>query len=360
MLTQPHVFSEKLRPERSGRLAAACDIASRSIGIVFYDLELRRRYARSVLVGETVTPLTAERQLGRLLLTAQRELSIPASAIETVGAAASVAASAALEGLSAAELYLNPQTEIHIIPYISAGIGGRFTASLLTLPRSGFVAADVGGDICLAACSEDGGIVCAAFPLTGAFDGAALEGGMTGERGAIDAVRRESDGTLCYGVAGDCDGIGISPCGAVCAAEIMLTQGIIDADGILTDRDIFTIGEDIFISQADVRFIQADKARCRAALELFCERAGARGGLYVSGEPFACADGPRAMLRLGALPDSFGGAGFCRSSAEQGIISFLESERSRTLAQEIVSKAQDITQSLIADFDELYINNLLF
>lgn len=356
MISQIHITNEKYRSERSAEIAAACDITSNSISIVYYDLAMKRRYARTALAGTAVTALNAAKELARLLITSMREYNIGASVIKCVGVAAPVHIESVLDGeLSADELYLPPETELYFVPYVSAGISGRFTASLLTLPDGECVMADIGQSLCIARRSADG-IVCAAFALTGAFDGSGIESGMPAENGAIDAVRREKNGSIVYEVVGDCDSIGVSPCGAAMAVNVMRGTGSVDCDGIMTDRDLFYIGEDFFVSQSDVRVIQSDKARCRAAFELFpnAERT------FLSGEPFATETGLRAMLKLGALPERCENAGFCRNSAEQGIIMYLESEDSRKKTAEIVRNARDITEEIIPEFDKYYLNYLTF
>lgn len=356
MISQIHISNEKYRTERSSEIAAACDITANSISIVYYDLALKRRYARTALFGEAITAQNAAKELLRLLVTSLREYNIGASVIRSVGIAAPVHIESVLETeLSADALYLPPETEVLFVPYISAGISGRFTATLLSLSEGDHLAANIGGELCIAR-QSGGELVCASFPLNGAFDGSGLESGMPAENGAIDAVRREKDGSIVYEVVGDVDSIGVSPCGAAMAVNMMRETGTIDSDGIMTDRDLLYIGEDFFISQSDVRVIQSDKARCRAAFELFepSERT------FLSGEPFTAEAGLRAMLVLGAVPESYKSAGFCRNSTEQGIIMFLESKEARNKACEIAKNARDITSELLSGFDEKYFDHLSF
>ena len=180
---------------------------------------------------------------------------------------------------------------------------------------------------------------------------------MPAENGALDLVRRDNDRTIAYEVVGDCESIGISPCGAVTAAAEMQRCGILDSNGIMTDRDYFYIGEDHFVSQNDIRAIQADKAYAAAALELLPHT---DGQMFFSGEPFSTADGFRALLELGAVPERFKSAAFCRNSTEQGIIAFLEDERAQNRAFELVSAAKDISQDDLLKFDKNYFKNLDF
>lgn len=358
MLSEKHILHEKYRAERSAELAAACDITRNSIAVIFYDLALERRFARSVAVGTEITPQNAAKELEKLFMTALREYSIKPSAVKRVGVAAPVSVESALErAVTPDSLGLENGCVILYVPFISAGISGRFTASLLTLPEDGdFAAADFGRSFCIAH-KTGTELHCAAFELMGAFDGTALMSGMPAERGAIDAVRQEEDGTRAYEVAGDCESIGVSPCGALMSAAAMQRAGIIDSDGIMTDRDYYYIGEDFFVSQNDVRAIQTDKARTAAAFELL---PSFDGKMFFSGEPFSVPDGFRALLELGAVPERFKEAAFCRNSAEQGIIAFLEDEKVRARAFEISRCAKDFSRDNLLKFDKEYLNNLNF
>lgn len=355
MLAKPTALHKRMRTERSAEIAAACDITRNSVTIEYFDLAMNRIFARSVAFGIEVTAKTALELLPKLIVTGLREHNIPASAVKSVGIAAETHTAEYLsEAISPSELYLSPDIMIYYPPFISVGVSGRFTASLMTIPEENFTAADFGNTLCIA---EKNGetLRCAAFPLAGAFDGSGLESGMPAESGAIETVRRDGK-TLVYEVINDADCIGICPCGASMAASVMLNEGIIDADGIMYDRDLFFIGEDFFISQSDVRSIQSDKARTAAALSLF----GAENGIYLSGEPFSSADGLKALISLGALPQSFSRAAFARNSVLRGIENCLKSSEARENAELIAKNTVDITEKLIADYDERYINNINF
>ena len=358
MHSDKHIVCERYRTERSAELSIACDITTHSITVIYYDLVLERRYARSVAFGYEITPQSANDELEKMIVTSMRECSVKSSAIKKIGIAAPVHIESALERTFRPEsATLSDKCEVLYVPFISAGISGRFTASLLTLPvEQNWVAVDFGKTLCLAHKSSKG-LNCAAFPLLGAFDGSALENGMPAGNGAIDVVRWENDRTIAYEVVGDCDSIGISPCGAATATEIMQKNGILDSDGIMIDRDLFYIGEDFFISQNDIRAIQTDKARTAAAFELLPD---IEGQTFFSGEPFSTAEGFRALLGIGAVPERFKSAAFCRNSTEQGIISFLENEKTRELAYELSKNAKDFSRDNLLKYDKEYLNYLNF
>lgn len=358
MVLEKHIVHEKYRAERSMEIAAACDITANCISAVMYDLAIERRYARSAVFGTEITAKNAAEELSKLVATAIREHSVAPAAVRRVGIAAPVHIESELERtLKQGDMGLEEGCEILFVPYISAGISGRFTASLLTLPAEGdWTAASFGKELCIAR-MKDGLLECASYPMRGAFDGTALESGMPAENGAIDLVRRDGDKTIAYEVVGDGESIGISPCGAVSAVALMRSGGMLDSDGIMTDRDYLYIGEDIFISQNDIRTIQADKACTAAALELLPHT---DGQMFFSGEPFTTASGFRSMLDIGAIPERFANAAFCRNSVEQGIIAFLEDERMRSKAFELVSSAKDISQDELLKFDDNYLKHLIF
>lgn len=357
MISEKHILHEKYRAERSAELALACDITANSISLVCYDLALERRYSRSVMFGTEITAQNAAKDLTKLVVTSLREFSIKPAAVKKMGIAAPVHIETAPEALDISAVGLSDECELMFIPYISAGISGRFTAFLLTLPTDAdWAAADFGGSLCMAH-KTNGELHCAAFPLLGSFDGTALESGMPAENGAIDMVRQEPDGTRAYEVVGDRDSIGVSPCGALMAAAEMKRAGIIDEDGIMLDRDLYYIGEDFYISQSDVRAIQADKAFSAAAFELLPRT---DVPMFFSGEPFSSAGGFRALLELVAIPERFSGAFFCRGAVEQGIIAFLEDESVRERAFEFARSARDYSHEDLLKYDKVYLNNLNF
>lgn len=355
MISQKRVISEKYTEEH-GEIGIAVDISESCVSAAFYDLERSEICARSVLVGERIAPNNAEEILQRLIVTAMREHGISAAMVNSVGIAAGVHVSGILErNFSSADLFFRPQTEVFILPFISAAISGRVTAALLTLFDEDCVFADFGRTLSVAV-KSGGSVSCAAFPLSGAFDGSGLESGMPSANGAIIAVSEQDDGMLMYQVAGDAESIGISPCAALMTALHMRDMGILDSDGIMTDRDLFYIGEDFYISQADIRAIQTDKAKSAAALSLLPEV----GNAYFSGEPFANSGGIAAMCALGAIPERFGNTKFCRSSVENGIIKCLESESERAKAVQIAQNSRECTEEFLHQFDELYLKFLSF
>lgn len=355
MINNINFSTEKLRNERSDSLGIAIDISHCIMTAVYYDFQLKRRFARASVFGVELNYGNASENLSRLVISSMRELRIVSSDVKSVGIAASFQIAMELEAeLSPSDLFLCPDIEIYYVPFVSVDIGGRFTACALAVPESGdFLIADLGRTLCVAE-RKQGRLRCASFELAGAFDGSGYESGMSPEKGAIDYVRSEGDGTLVYEVIGDCDSIGVSPCGVAASVSVMMDNGALDGDGIMVDRDLFAIGEDFSVSQDDVRVFQADKARVAAALDLFD---GAKKA-YLSGEVFTSANGLRLLTEIGAIPRGLSAA-FCRNCAEQGVIMCLESEEARKKADEIAKNSIIVTGDVLEDFDNNYFRHLI-
>ncbi|MCI5668499.1 MAG: ASKHA domain-containing protein [Oscillospiraceae bacterium] len=362
MVNERTIF-EKYRSERSNELALACCITRHTVSAVLYDIALKRRYARCVQFGVTVSADNAITCIGNAALRLMRESGTAGNVVRKLGFAAPADVTMIIEEmLSPTDLFLSPETEFVILPIISASLGGDFTAVIAAALQHGgnVLEVDMTGGFRAASC-VDGQLKTACLPMKGGLDYSGIESGMPLEFGAIDQLSREPDGTLCYSVIGDGDGLGVSASAAAQAVRIMLDIGALDSDGIMTDRDLFYIGEDHFISQNDVRAVQSDKAACRAALERLGELTGTHDRVIISGEAFGNEQGAAAMAQLGAVPRGLGEKyGWSRSPAEQGLINCLTDPELLGKLTELCGSAEDISPLMNDGFDELYIKNLVF
>ncbi|MGN1340956.1 MAG: ASKHA domain-containing protein [Oscillospiraceae bacterium] len=362
MVNERTIF-EKYRSERSNDLALAVYITRHSASAVLYDIRLERRFARCVQFGVNISTDNALACIGGIVLRVMRESGTPGNAVKKLGFAAPADVTMIIEEtLTPTDLFLPPDVEMAVLPMLSAAMGGDFTAVLAAAMQQegSVIAADVTGGF-RAAAYVDGRLKTVNYPMKGGLDGCGLESGMPLESGAIDELSREPDGTLCYSVIGDGDSMGISAPAAAGAVKLMLDGGIIDSDGIMTDRDLFYIGEDFYISQQDVRAVQSDVAVCRAALQLFGREAGRTDRFIMSGEAFGSQRGAALMAQLGAVPEGLAARyGWNRLPGEQGVISWLTDPALSDRIDLICSAAEDISAELSGEFNELYIKNLGF
>ncbi len=354
MIKDAKISIKKFQKERSDSLAAAIDVSDSIITAVYYDFRLKRVFGMATFAGAEINTANVMEHLTHLVISSMGGLKITASDVTAVGIAASFKVSCALgEMLSAGDLFLRPETEICYMPFISMEIGGRYTAALLPDTSGDCLIADIGKTLFIAE-KKDGLIRCASFELAGAFDGSGYESGMPPVDGAIDYVRVENDDTLVYEVIGDCDSVGISPCGVAASISVMLDKGAIDGDGIMTDRDLFAIGEDLFVSQNDVRVFQTDKARVAAAMDLFPDA----DKLYASGGLFTTRNAMRLAGELGIIPNRLT-TSFCLDLAINGIIRCLRDENVREQAEKIARSSLDITSEVTEKFSEKYFEHLI-
>ena len=364
-MVKDRTIFEKYRSERSAELVIALWVTRHSASAVLYDTALERRFARAARFGATFTYENAAEGLCGLVVRLMRESGTPGNAVKCMGIAAPADITmAAEELLEPADMFLPPDIEIVYLPMAEGGLGGDFTAVVAAAVGQGnVIAADVNGSLRLAAVFGDS-LVTANVPLKGGLDSTGLESGMPLESGAIELIDREPDDTVCYSVAGDGDSLGISAGAAMNAVRIMRQNGALDSDGIMTDRDLFYIGEDFYISQPDVRALQSDKAAVRAGLELFGKYTSGLAGferVVISGECFGSERAAEVMAEMGAVPRGLADKyGWCRLPGEQGVINCLLDRKLLEKITALCERSEDISNRLYEDFDVFYIKNLEF
>ncbi len=349
---------EKYRSERSREVALVCSITEISISAVYYDLSLERRIGRSICIEAELALDTLMYQLRMFISSSMEAISIVAEDVKKIcfGAPAAFSTLMLLQYDSPEDYLLKEDAELLILPNINTFATGGFTASLASAELTeGTAMVEIAERINMVWLA-DGNVNSVSYPLAGAFAGIGLSSGILDEKGAIDDVWIDNDKTLCYSVEGDGDSCGISASGAVSALSAMIENGIVDPDGIMTDRDMLYVGEDYFVSQADVRLLQSDKAMTAAVLSLLPE--GCR--VYFSGEVFA-ANGMKALRAMGAVPPEMAqSAGFCRSASEQGMINILTDNGTAERIYELCDCCNDVSAQLQDRVDEQYIENLGF
>jgi uncharacterized 2Fe-2S/4Fe-4S cluster protein (DUF4445 family) len=222
------------------------------------------------------------------------------------------------------QLEVNPAAKAHIVPSISAYVGGDITAGILSsgMMESGetSILVDVGtnGEIVL----KHGDTLWACSAAAGpAFEGANIRWGTGGSDGAVDSF--SLDGECCsYSTIGGEPAMGICGAGLIDIIAVLIRHGLIDDKGRLTgepQRDVSSelrqevkdlleprfievdgkpafivvpaeqtsVGEDIVLTQKDVREVQLGKGAVAAGLQTLLLHAGLEAGqvdrLYLAG-----------------------------------------------------------------------------
>ncbi len=149
-----------------------------------------------------------------------------------------------------------------------------------------------------------------------------------------------------------------------CLSDLLET-GRMDETGLLAEPKI-PVGEDVAITQDDVREIQMAKSAIRAGIQILLEKYGISAdeleGIYLAGGMGYFID-PKDAVRIGLLPE-----GFLGNTRAVGNTALLGAERSlkeggehalKEMAQ-ICERADEITLAQEPDFMELYIQNMNF
>lgn len=228
---------------------------------------------------------------------------------------------AGIPPLRASEVGLKIKEEglLFTIPGIGSWVGGDLTAGILATGlhemEKTCMLIDVGTNGEIIVGNRDWLMACSAS--TGpALEGASVECGMMGERGAIERVF-ESDGNVEFEVIGKCEPVGICGSGIIDLVAVMLDKRIVDRSGRFVEnsdsavefvdgRGRYTIpGTKVFITQDDVDNIITAKAAIFAALKIMLDRLNIGFNdldkLFIAGGFGGFIDIPNA-IKIGLLP----------------------------------------------------------
>ncbi|HZK27629.1 MAG TPA: ASKHA domain-containing protein [Thermoclostridium sp.] len=306
-----------------------------------------------------------------------------------------VTLSALILGSEELQLDINPSGNLFVLPSVSAYVGSDTTSAVLSTglhKRDGIsLLVDIGtnGEIVIGnnsflyACST------AAGP---AFEGANIACGMGGIEGAISSVCVMDDGNFEIKTIGEKHPIGICGSGLVDAVSCMLEIEILDETGRIVDSDemsdtakkygdrIISInnqpafllvaasdtghGEQIYISQKDIRELQNAKAAIAAGISVLIKATKSEvtdiKNVYLSGG-FGNFISIESALNIGLLPkelsDRVTPVG---NAAGAGAIYALMSEEKLSQACDIARKIQYIELSSNVDFTNEYTENMFF
>ena len=146
--------------------------------------------------------------------------------------------------------------KVYIIPAVSGYVGGDITAGMAECIDADEMTLylDIGtnGEMAL---GRGGKYLCAATAAGPAFEGAQIEMGMPGQKGAIDKVWLEGR-KICYSVIGNVRPLGICGSGIIDAVAVFLDTGIIDENGTIKD---IAAGIDVLIKEYGITYKEIDR-----------------------------------------------------------------------------------------------------
>lgn len=183
-------------------------------------------------------------------------------------------------------IQVNPSGMIYAVPSIGSWVGGDLTAGILAsgLHKSEKTAMliDVGTNGEVIVGNSEWLMACSAS--TGpALEGASVECGMMGEKGAIERVTI-IEGEIAISVIGACEPRGICGSGIIDLVAVLLDMGVIDRSGRFVEGShsgltmggnggrFILPGTEIYITQVDIDNIVTAKAAVFAAAKIMLDR----------------------------------------------------------------------------------------
>lgn len=175
---------------------------------------------------------------------------------------------------SGKELGLNVK-KVTVLPSVSAFIGSDIVSGIYALgfhktDKRAFLA-DLGtnGELVF---SDKGRLYCTSTAAGPALEGACIECGLGGVRGAVDKVFRDG-GDISYTTVGGIAPTGICGAGLVDAVALMVKEKIADESGYL-ENGSFYISSNVYISQNDIRQFQLAKSAVFSGIETLLDVVG--------------------------------------------------------------------------------------
>lgn len=297
--------------------------------------------------------------------------------------------------ISASEVPLKaaPRAIVCLLPTVSGFVGADTVAAVLATrlhesdDRRLLVDIGTNGEIVLAA---DGRLVACSAPAGPTFEGGQVRHGMRAAIGAIEGVDLSGDDVCCR-VIGDAPAIGICGSGLIDVAAKLRDAKFIDAGGamarpqdgqlphrllerfreqdddaevVIVERASSGLGEDITVTQGDVRQLQLAKAAIHSGITVLMSGLGLSGDalhevLLAGG--FGNYLNIDSALRIGLLPRvPIERISYVGNAALTGAHLALVSEKMRNEAQSIAARMEHVELADHPQFEEHFVAALSF
>jgi uncharacterized 2Fe-2S/4Fe-4S cluster protein (DUF4445 family) len=281
---------------------------------------------------------------------------------------------------------VHPRAPAFVFPSVGAYVGGDIVAGLLatglTRDRRLRLFIDVGTNSEIALGSNER-VLATAAPAGPAFEAAQIRCGMRAAEGAIEGVKIE-EGEVELQVIGDVEPAGICGSGLVdCVAELV-RAGLLDHSGrFVAEEDlgnfppqlaerltkvgeerVFMLGDDVYLSQRDVRELQFAKASIATGWNILLRELGVEPGdvqQVLLGGSFGAYLSPASAVRIGlvpplALPRIVSAGNVAGEGAKMAALS----HRERAEARSIVREVEYVELSGRTDFNDMFVDQLAF
>ena len=293
-----------------------------------------------------------------------------------------------------ARLDINEEGRVTVLPNIAGHVGGDITAGIVASrvldkhELTVFIDIGTNGEIVLTNGEDSYACSTAAGP---AFEGSAIKHGMRAATGAIERISIKEDGDVEFLTIGECEPQGICGSGLIDAIAQMLDSKLISKTGRLISADdadrkklapgfrerlceidgqrCFVLvskesGEDIYITQNDIREIQLAKGAIAAGIQLMLGKMGKAAEdieCVVIAGAFGNYIDKASAVRIGVLPD----VGMDRiisagNTAGAGVSMALASAKEMKLAENVVSEIKHVDLAAMEEFQNTYLAAMAF
>ena len=279
-----------------------------------------------------------------------------------------------------ADIKVHPEGILQVLPNIAGFVGADTVGCLLATEFDSLedlsLMIDIGTNGEMVMGNKKRMIACstAAGP---AFEGARIECGMRGTTGAIDHVTLQDGQLICHVIGGeDTEATGICGSGLMDAVAAALDGEIIDETGRIdedadcvfhleeNDMPAIRLSEHVYLSQKDIREVQLAKGAVAAGIDLLAAELGIGikdiRHIMIAGA-FGNYMDPHSACRIGMIPPELEDRiEMIGNAAGEGSIIATLNYPEFLHAQKIRQKAQFLELASSPDFQDTFVDNLMF
>lgn len=279
-------------------------------------------------------------------------------------------------------LQVSPFAKVYLPPIISAYVGADITSGILAAQLielagiSLFIDIGTNGEMAL---SKDGSLFVTSTAAGPAFEGMNIACGMRAAAGAIETFAIINE-MLEMNTIGSEEAIGICGSGLIDIVSELVAHNIVGKNGKLKDQNlpeylmkhlvkqegktVFSLTEDVYISQRDIRQVQLAKGAIRAGIEALLNEQGVAAEtvdrVFIAGS-FGYHLNPDSLINIGLLPNCFREKiQFLGNTSKSGGQAFLLNQFVRNKMAEAVKEIQVIELATVDNFDRLFAKCLEF
>ena len=281
----------------------------------------------------------------------------------------------------------NPKGNIHVLPVIDGFVGADCVAAILAtgIHRSKELSflIDIGTNTEIVVGNKEKMIACSCASGP-AFEGAHIRHGMRAASGAIEGIWIDPDSLKpTFKTIDDAEPVGICGSGLIDALSEMIRTGIVDTSGrirgelghprirrsgdtleyVIAWRDETATGDDIVLSQLDIRELQKGKAAMLSGAQIAMKKLGATSvdfeRVYMAGA-FGTYIDRESAVNVGMIPEfPLSKIRQVGNAAGTGARMALISRSAREEAKEIGRRARYVELATQPEYNQAFVDALL-